>query len=85
MTNNLIAELVKIGIPATGAAKAIAAVINKSEKTARNKINGSTEWTLPEAMAVNSVFFAGNQSLEYLFRDGTGDADCHIAASGSSQ
>ena len=74
MTNNLIAELVKKGIPATGAAKAIAAIINKSEKTARNKINGNTEWTLPEAMAVNSVFFNGSQSLEYLFRDGIGES-----------
>ena len=67
MTNNLIAELVKIGIPPRSVAKDIAKTIGVSEKTARNKINGVTEWTVPEAVKINEVYFDGAQSVEYLF------------------
>lgn len=71
MTLNLIAELVKLGIPANQVAKAIAKTIGSSEKTARNKLNGVTEWTVPEAMKINDEFFAGAQSIEYLFKKDT--------------
>ncbi len=67
MTANLIAELVKMGIQPRNAAKVIAKAIGVSEKTARNKINGITEWKLPEAVTINEEFFGGNQSVEYLF------------------
>ena len=68
MTLNLIAEMVKLGIPANQVAKEIAATIGSSEKTARNKLNGVTEWTVPEAMKINDKFFEGHQSIEYLFQ-----------------
>lgn len=68
MTLNLIAELVKLGIPANQVAKAVAKTIGSSEKTARNKLNGVTEWTVPEAMKINEEYFDGTQSIEYLFR-----------------
>ena len=68
MTLNLIAELVKLGIPANQVAKEVAKTIGSSEKTARNKLNGVTEWTVPEAMKINEEYFAGTQSIEYLFR-----------------
>jgi predicted transcriptional regulator len=67
MTNNLIAELVRKGIAPRVVAKEIAKTIGASEKTARNKINGVTEWTVPEAMKINGMFFNGAQSIEYLF------------------
>lgn len=68
MTLNLIAELVKLGIPANQVAKAVAKTIGSSEKTARNKLNGVTEWTVPEAVKINEEYFNGTQSIEYLFR-----------------
>lgn len=67
MTNNLIAELVRAGMQPRTVAKSIAQTIGVSEKTARNKINGITEWTLPEAIKINEVYFSGGQSVEYLF------------------
>lgn len=71
MTLNLIAELVKLGIPANQIAKEIAKTIGSSEKTARNKLNGVTEWTVPEAMKINDKYFGGKQSIEYLFKKTT--------------
>lgn len=68
MTNNLIAELVKKGVQPRAVAKDIARTIGVSEKTARNKINGITEWTLPEAVKINEVYFSGALSVEYLFQ-----------------
>lgn len=67
MSNNLIAELVKMGIAPRNVVKEIAKTIEVSEKTARNKINGVTEWTLPEAVKINNEYFGGAMSIEYLF------------------
>lgn len=69
MTRNLIAEMVKAGIPANQAAKEVAKAINVSEKTARNKINCVTGFTVPEAVKINEVFFNGQKKLDYLFAD----------------
>lgn len=69
MTNNLIAEMVKIGIPARSVAKEIAKTIGVTEKTARNKMNCITGFTVPEAVKINEVWFNGEQKLEYLFQD----------------
>ncbi len=69
MTANLIAELIKKGVPAQRVAKEVAETIGVTEKTARNKINGTTEFTLPEAVKINDKCFNGEQSLEYLFKD----------------
>ena len=46
--------------------------IGCSEKTARNKINGETDFTYPEAEKVRNSLFPGMR-MEYLFhptRDG---------------
>ena len=67
MTANLIAELIKNGVLPKDAVKAVAEALNVSERTARNKINGASAWTLPEAMRINEVFFGGDKSIEYLF------------------
>lgn len=41
------------------------------DKTARNKLNGVTEWTVPEAVKINDKYFGGKQSIEYLFKKTT--------------
>ena len=69
MTNNLIAEMIKVGVPARSVAKEIAKTIEVTEKTARNKINCITGFTVPEAVKINEVWFNGDQELEYLFKD----------------
>lgn len=71
MTNNLVAELIKLGVAPRNVAKEIAMTIGSSEKTARNKLNGVTEWTVPEAMKINDKYFGGKQSIEYLFKKTT--------------
>lgn len=71
MTNNLVAELIKLGIAPRNVAKEVANTIGSSEKTARNKLNGVTEWTVPEAMKINDKYFGGKQSIEYLFKKTT--------------
>lgn len=69
MAKNLIAEFVKIGILPRNVTKEVAKIIGVSEKTARNKINGTTEWTLPEAMKINEEAFGGAHNIEYLFAE----------------
>ncbi|MCH5352978.1 MAG: hypothetical protein J1E06_05895 [Acutalibacter sp.] len=68
MTRNLIAELVKKGIPPGNIAKEIAKTLEVSEKTARNKLNGVTAFTFPEAVKINDDWFGGTLNLEYLFK-----------------
>ena len=67
MTANLIAEYVKRGVPARLVAQKVSRTINVNEKTARNKINGVTAFTLPEAIEINTKDFGGEFELEYLF------------------
>lgn len=67
MMANLIAELIKIGIPYKDITKNIAKVLGITEKTVRNKLNGLTEWTLQEAITINEHFFEGKQDIEKLF------------------
>lgn len=69
MTVNLVAELVKVGVQPRLVAKAVAETIDVSEKTARNKINCITEFTVPEAVKINSVWFDGKKDLGYLFEN----------------
>lgn len=69
LTNNLIAEMVKIGVPARSVAKEVAKTLGVTEKTARNKMNCKTGFTVPEAVKINDVWFNGEQKLEYLFQD----------------
>lgn len=69
MTANLVAELVKKGVPPTKVATEVSKTIGVTEKTARNKISGTTEFTVPEAVKINDVWFGGEQSLAYLFEN----------------
>lgn len=61
--DNLKAEMQRNGLTV----KDIMDAIGCSEKTARNKINGETEFTYPEAETVRNKLFPSLR-LEYLFR-----------------
>lgn len=61
MFPNLNAELSRYNIDV----KAFALIIDSSEKTARNKLNGITDFTLPEIRKVAARFPA--YTIEYLF------------------
>lgn len=63
MYANLEAEMTRIGIKNEDIAK----VINRDERTVRNKRSGVTEFTLNETMMIRDVFFHG-LTLEYLFK-----------------
>ena len=67
MTNNLVAELIRSGVAPKNVVREVAQTIRVTERTARNKINGETDFTVPEAVRINEAFFAGGQNLEYLF------------------
>lgn len=69
MTANLVAELIKKGVPAQSVSKAVAGTIGVTERTARNKINCITGFTVPEAVKINEEWFDGEQKLDYLFED----------------
>ena len=63
MLNNLKAELVrKELIPE----KAIEAVLGCTNKTAQAKLNGKSDFTLPEAIKIVSCYFP-NKEFEYEF------------------
>ena len=67
MTNNLVAELIRNGVAPRNVAKEVARVLKVSERTARNKISGETDFTVPEAVRINETCFGGQKDLEYLF------------------
>ncbi len=69
MTVNLVAEMIKKGVPSQQVAKEVASIIGVTERTARNKINSKTGFTVPEAVKINEVYVNGEQELEYLFKD----------------
>ena len=60
--NNLKAEMQRNGLTV----KDIMQTIDCSEKTARNKVNGETDFTYPEAEKVRNCLFPGMR-MEYLF------------------
>jgi len=62
---NLEAEMRRYGI----SCKDIAEHIVCSEKTARNKISGKSEFTFPEALKIRNDFFP-SMRMEYLFAAG---------------
>ena len=65
MLNNLKAELVRKNIdPTNGIAKAI----NCTKRTAKNKINGITPFTIPEAEIIMEKYFKDSGfTIRYLF------------------
>ena len=73
MTNNLVAELIRTGVSPRNVAKEVARVIKVSERTARNKISGKTDFTVPEAVMINETCFGGEKDLEYLFAQSAGE------------
>ena len=62
MLPNLMAEMKRYGITYHDIAK----LLEKSEKTARDKISGKSRFDVHEAMAVRDMFFRG-MTIEYLF------------------
>lgn len=62
MRANLKAEMVRKGITI----KDIVKLLNISEKTARNKINNVTQFTVDEALKLRAVFFP-TLPFDYLF------------------
>ncbi len=65
MLLNLKAELIKKGARPI---LAITNTINCTEKTAYNKLNGGTAFTVPEALAIMDKFFRDDDfSVAYLF------------------
>ena len=59
---NLIAELARANLKPHD----VAVVIERDDKTAKNKIYGLTDFTLPEAIKVRDVLFPSLR-LEYLY------------------
>jgi len=68
---NLKAEMERYGVSITDIQK----VLDCSAKTVRNKINGYTDFTLPEAFKIKNQYFSG-YTLEYLFAN---DNDCKVS------
>lgn len=64
MKHNLLAEMARMGV----VAKDISEALCLNEKTVRNKISGTTAFTVPEAMKIRDTFFSG-MKIEYLFAD----------------
>ncbi len=62
MYPNLNAEMARKGI----VVKDLQTVIKKTDRTTRDKVNGSAAWTLSEAMDIRDTYFPG-LSLDYLF------------------
>jgi len=60
---NLKAEIARKGINNTQ----IAAAVGVTEKSIKNKLSGTTAFTLPEAEKIKSVFFP-TMSLDELFK-----------------
>lgn len=66
MKPNLKAEMARTNISYVD----IASLLGVCEKTARNKLNGSTKFTIEEALKIKSNFFS-NCSSDYLFASDT--------------
>lgn len=69
MLNNLRAELVRKGYNTPS--EAVASALGCTPKTARNKLDGITPVTVPEAVKIIEVFFKNDSfTIEYLFAEG---------------
>lgn len=65
MLSNLKAELVRKNLVPEAA---VMAAIGCTDKTARAKLNGASDFTLPEAIKIVNIYFANcNYSYEELF------------------
>lgn len=69
MARNLKAELVRKDLEPV---KAVSNILNCSDKTARNKLSGLTQFTIDEANKIVIGLFSEDRfSIEYLFIDKT--------------
>lgn len=67
MLNNLRAELVRKGFTPS---EAIADALDCTPKTARNKLDGISPVTVPEAVKIIEKYFADDDfTIEYLFAE----------------
>lgn len=66
--NNLYVALMEKGIKPEQAAKTISEVLHRSERTVRNKICGNSDFTISEAVTINSVIFKNKYEIGYLFQ-----------------
>lgn len=68
MLNNLRAELVRKGFK--NPVEAVVDALGCTEKTARNKLDGITPVTVPEAVAIIERYFMEDKfTIEYLFAE----------------
>lgn len=67
---NLLAEMARKGLKT----KHIAEALSISQKSAYNKLNGITDFTLSETVKVRDAFFMG-MSIEFLFEKGGQEVD----------
>lgn len=69
MLLNLKAEFVRKGLDPVSS---ISLALKCTDKTARNKINGDTDFTVPEAVTIVNQFFKKDHfEIAYLFADKT--------------
>lgn len=66
--NNLFIALMEKNIKPAQAAKAISNVIQCSDRTARNKINGISDFTISEAVKINEIIFDNKYEIGFLFK-----------------
>lgn len=59
---NLAAEMVRFGVSNAD----IQSLLNCTDKTVRNKLNGVTEFSVAEALKIRDAYFPGIR-IEYLF------------------
>jgi len=72
MLLNLKAEFVRKGLDPISS---VSSALHCADKTARNKIDGKTDFTVPETITiVNSYFKNDNFEISYLFTDIGGSA-----------
>ena len=66
--NNLYMALMEKGIKPDQSAKVISDVLHRNERTIRNKLNGISDFTISEAVAINSELFGNKYEIGYLFQ-----------------
>ena len=66
--NNLYIAFLQENIKPEQVAKVIAQLLDCSERTVRNKLNGISDFTISEAVKINAYFFNDRYELGYLFK-----------------
>ena len=66
--NNMYMALMEIGVKPEQASRVLAKALSCSERTARNKLNGSSDFTIREAVNINKKIFSDKYEIGYLFK-----------------